>query len=260
MGRTSKYIALIIVVILAISILAVVGNASATAQTIPKPAVPEFTLNFLDKSYDVAPIAIPTTNPYNNKTSIRTIPGYHVQDFEIEVTIKNQPFPTTIGGNGTNLYYAIATKGHFENWTNNDFPSSGTEYSPLGFDVSVNSSSDFTVTYLNANNYKPGDQVDIKVRAVLGYAYSYPIPEHIIPVIQTIYVYNSSDWSSTQTFTMPSISDFNYHNPTFPVFSVDLLLRIVAALAVVALVSVVLLLLYVRHLKRSVTKPDNSAV
>ena len=98
MDKLSRYTAVILVSIL-------ISLSTASAQTIPKPSVPEFTLNFLDKSYDVAPTAIPTTNPYNNKTSIRTIPGYHVQDFEIEVTIKNQPFPTTIGGNGTNLYY-----------------------------------------------------------------------------------------------------------------------------------------------------------
>jgi hypothetical protein len=232
MRKINKNLCLLLIVILtAIGLLAI---QPTYAQSIPKPSVPEFTLNFLDKSYDVAPTTIPTTDPYNNRTTIRNIPGYHVQDFEIEVTIKNQPFPTTIGGNRTNLYYAIATKGHFENWTNNDFPSSGIEYSPIGFDVSVNSSSDFTVTYLNANNYKPGDQVDIEVRAVLGYAYSYPIPEHIIPVIQTIYLYNSSDWSPTQTFTMPNTSP----SPQLNLGTIIAFIVVVAVLLVVCLMLV----------------------
>jgi len=245
MGYASKSSSILIVLLLALSIVIMVFPA--LAQSIPKPSVPEFTFKFLDKSYDVAPTTIPTTDPYNNRTTTNSIPGYHVKDFEIEVAIKNQLFPAIIDGNRTNLYYAVARKGHFENWTNSgDFSSTGSDIYPFFYNIPINSSSEYTITHLNANFYKPGDQVDIEVRAILGYAYSYNVPDHILPAIRTIYVYNSSDWSLTQTFTMPNTS--TSPNASTPVF--------LAVLAITILVATILALIILLKRKQIKGKKD----
>ena len=87
----------------------------ASAQSIPKPSVPEFTVKFVDYSYDV-----PTTtsiDPYTGKTV--TNQSYHVENRTIQLEIKNQPFNSYIA-NGQNIsfYFNVREKGHYEeNWT-----------------------------------------------------------------------------------------------------------------------------------------------
>ena len=79
--------------LLALSNLVMVG--SVFAQSIPTPSVPEFSLRFVDASYDV-----PTTYTIDDYTGQNiTHPGYHVENRTIEVRIKNQPF-TSYESNG----------------------------------------------------------------------------------------------------------------------------------------------------------------
>ena len=148
MDRLGKYLTAFLIAALAASSLLIV--LPIQAQPIPKPAVPEFTLNFADKSYDVAPTTSSTTDPYNNKTTTTTIPGYHIKDREIEAVIKNQPYPSSINGNASNLYYLVQTKGHYENWTE--------AYSRADFPENLHMQSDAgnTTILFSANSY-PSD-------------------------------------------------------------------------------------------------------
>ncbi len=90
MGSTSKGFSLLFVVILAVSSLIIVE--SATAQSIPKPSVPEFTLKYVDHSYDVPPTTTTTIDPYTGKQTQATQPGYRVENKTLDVIIKNQNF------------------------------------------------------------------------------------------------------------------------------------------------------------------------
>lgn len=56
--------------------------------SIPTPSVPEFTLKYVDNSYDVPSSTTTTTDPYTGEQTITTEPGYHVANETIEVTIK----------------------------------------------------------------------------------------------------------------------------------------------------------------------------
>ena len=109
MNSRSKYFSLLFVSILAITSLIVVKPAFA--QSIPTPTVPEFTVRYVDSSYDV-----PTTtsiDQYTGKTV--TNQGYHVENKSIELTIRNQPF-TPYMQNGQfyiSIFYNVKEKGNF---------------------------------------------------------------------------------------------------------------------------------------------------
>lgn len=205
----------------------------ACAQSIPKPSVPEFTLKFVDKSHDVSPTTTSSTDPYNGKTTTQTIPGYHVKDLTIEITIKNQLFPSIIDGNASNLYYNIRIKGHFADYWNVLYYTSGSDPGSLP----IQSSSQYTVLSLPAN-YQSDDQVDIEVQAILGYNYNHPNHEHIMPPIINVFAYQLSDWSPTQTFTMPNTST-NIH---LNLVNIGIIAVVIIIIAIVSC-----LLLFRRH-------------
>jgi hypothetical protein len=203
MGNTSKTFALMLILMMTISCMSLLTIKPANAQTIPQPSVPEFTLNFADKSYDTQPTTSATIDPYNGKTTTTTIPSYHITNYTIELTITNQAFPTTIDGNASNLYYDVRMKGHFEeNWTDL-YPYSYVKFYELS---PTQSNYNYTVISFPANDYRTGDQVDFQVQAILGYEYSYYSPDHAWPVWERAFNGVASDWSPTQTFTMPNTS------------------------------------------------------
>jgi hypothetical protein len=95
---------------------------SASAQSIPKPSTPGFSLRLIDNSYDVPPTT--TVNPYTGKTE--TSGGYHVEGYlEIDIKIKNHPFTQyvdTATGKAVGLFYQVQTKGHFsKDWSSIEY-------------------------------------------------------------------------------------------------------------------------------------------
>jgi hypothetical protein len=196
----------------------------ALAQSIPQPSVPEFSLKYSDTFTNIPATTTSTTNPYNGKTTTTTIPEQHIENKAINITIENQPFPSTVNGYTANLYYIVQTKPHFGN--NSDWEQESYYYFPInttsaisgalpadsGFYLPTQSSTNTTTIQYPAN-YNVGDQVDFQVKAVLGYYYTTPIniggQSIQIYVNETLFAYQTSDWSPTQTFTMPNtISEF----------------------------------------------------
>jgi hypothetical protein len=176
-----------------------------SAQSIPTPSVPEFTVKYVDKSHNVPTSTTSTIDPYTNRTTIITQPGYYVQYGEVDLTIKNQPFPESINGNISNLWYDVQSYGHFANWTET-YPQI---QSPEGLNFQSNSE----YTMLNFSGiYPPGNEIDFRVRAILGYTYRHYFPGHLVPVYSDEFVYASSNWSSAQTITVPEATP----SPTAP--------------------------------------------
>jgi hypothetical protein len=232
MGSISKGISLFLVVVLAVSSLMMVESASA--QSMPKPSAPEFTIKFIDNSYDILPTA--TIDPYTGKTIINA--GHHVENKNIEFSIRNQEWNDVYGIN-----YNIRVKGHFEqNWTNVfsetfDSPTmSNSTYTNLVF-----SSSDGT-TYKGfyrdwGEIYAPSEgKIDFQVQAfVRGY-----VPSDSMFGGMSETTLTKSDWSNTQTVTIPatSTSTSPTQNPTptptvpeFPSWTIPLLFSIMLATA-----------------------------
>ena len=245
---------------------------SASAQTIPKPSVPEFTLKYIDSSYDVP--ATTSIDQYTGKTV--TNQGYHVENRTIQLTIRNQPFTSYIqNGQNISFYYNVREKGQYaqtDNWI--------TIFNPdVGF--RIQSKSDYTTLYfsIDRNGFPfwghlvDGGSVDFQVQALIGSVHRVYNASSTSQLAMFPWVFEgqSSAWSSTQTTTIPASSNstpnptqLDTANPTDSSSTDNSVASLLISLALVAVavsaVAVVSLLLYVRHLKRTTAKPDNFAV
>jgi hypothetical protein len=192
MGRIGKSLSLILILIVSLTII-----GTSSAQTIPKPSVPEFTAKYVDRSYTVP--STTTIDPYNGEKI--TNPSRHVENKTLEITIKNQPFTPYIDSKTDShwqitLMYQIRTKGHFaQNWTYLYFVSDG--FLPA-------SNSDYTIVSYSIGtgsvwgNLQSNDQVDFQVEAMIGYVH------RTIGFMSWYFTGESSDWSATHTVTTPS--------------------------------------------------------
>jgi len=221
----TKCTSLLLIITLAVSSLIMVE--SAFAQSIPKPSVPEFTLKYIDNSFDVPPTY--SMNQFTGKTVVTT-DGYHEENKSIEVAIKNLPF-TPLEGSNLELFYQVEWKGYFgEFWTGLNISSSNSVYvqsdgnrhllNPdavfsvvsIGFNENNGSSRYVYSTFIS--EVPDGGQIDFRVRALIGYhtrindtdAYvpgipvndpTDPIPHHYVFTGET------SGWSNTQTISIP---------------------------------------------------------
>jgi len=169
-------------------------QASTGDSGIPKPSVPEFSLKVVAYPYDVAPTT--TIDPYTGK-NITTSYGYHEENKSIEVTIKNQPFVSTLdeSGNYTSLYYNVQFKGHY-----------GNEWS-YAYSYYNASKSDCTVISIGFEHqtisFPVGGEIDFQVRALIGhqdkmkYDTGALLPDYMR--YYDVFVGQTGDWSSTQT-------------------------------------------------------------
>jgi hypothetical protein len=213
----SKRSTLLIITVLTVSSLIIVS--AAFAQAIQKPSIPEFTLKYVDYSYDVPPEATTTTDPYTNETITATIPGYHVENKTIQATINNN-----IGAS----YYNFRYKGHYENeWRYYPFdPNSSLPYMfPDAYSVPYQAStSSYTVAALPSYFFKDirvGGEVDVQVQALFGDFKAEPFG-HIglpAPTYDFYFEGTTSDWSNTQTLSigdsqMPTPSPATTPTPT----------------------------------------------
>ena len=194
--------AMLLIAVLAVSSLVMVEFA--VTQTMAQPSVPEFTVKYVDYSYDVPQKTTPTTDPYTGKAVNTTTPGYRVSNKTIEATIKNN-----LGAS----YYNFRYKGHYESeWSYYPFgPNGSLGYMlPDAYAVPYKAQfSDSTVVALPSYFFKDireGGEVDVQVQALFGDFRAVPYG-HINPLPggETYDFYfegTTSDWSSTQTATI----------------------------------------------------------
>ncbi len=162
-----------------------------------KPSVPEFTLKYIDRSYDTKPAY--SIDPYTGQ-SVITDPSHHIKNQTIEITIKNQPFSPSkdASGNWTSLYYDISFKGHYENeW--DSFP-----HRPNHGYVSA-SSSDYTIISFGHDqlgDVSVGGQIDVQVVALIGHDNEFAVFGTFGEGREFYFTGEASDWSSIQTVTI----------------------------------------------------------
>jgi hypothetical protein len=215
-------IALFTILLLVISILSAmqveVVDANPLTFLPPKPAIPEFTLKYIDNSYNVA--------------------GNFVQNKSIEVTIKNQPSVYV-------LCYNVKSKSHLsENWTIYEYYNNSSYLTPqlfipnrllawnstmtvlvFGFEGN-NGSDNYNLMLGKVNNVV---QIDFQVQAYIGNWF----PGKVVNSTASIEYYSLNidaigDWSPTQTITVPASSI-----PEFPTITITFLFMVIVALAVV---------------------------
>lgn len=197
--------------------------APTVKPDIPKPSVPQFTLTYADHSYDVPAKTTSSTDPFTGKVTTTIIPGYHVKNYTVDVSIRNQPYPSTINNGNVSIFkYFIQVKGHFQPedyfWAVTGDGLSGTD--------AVASNSEYTVVSIPIGAVPAGGAVDFRVQASLGYDYTY----HYGLMPMGGWASADSDWSSVQTFTIPgtppsanpnqpTIQPTTPSSPTVPEFS-----------------------------------------
>jgi hypothetical protein len=192
-----------------------------------KPSVPQFTLLYVNG---------PTTTN-------STYPNFFVSN-SIEVIITNQNF-TSYFDSRTNstisLYYNIRVKNHNENnWIDINQPG-GYPTQSNNFDTLPNNTPLPTLNLVETIlpmpsplpiNASVGDRIDFQVQAIIGnvteiYGVSEPLPSWWIKFygeptgVNSIAIWSTietSDWSNTQTITIPEISTSS-PTPTVPELS-----------------------------------------
>jgi len=196
---------------LTLTLLCLTVMEAAAAPSIPKPSVPEFTINLIDSSYDTKPTS--TTDPYTGQTI--TYPSQHIELRTIELKIKRMPFTSFQIENESqtytvNLYYNVRLKGHFESeWREIYTPTYGYamgevkgDYCVISYEGNYSSEEGLVLYYAGGSTFSgvfpPGAQVDFQVQALIGYIH------HVVgvPVSAEVFEGETSGWSRTQTLTI----------------------------------------------------------
>ena len=198
----SKLATLLLITVLAASSLIIIS--SAFAQSITKPSIPEFTAEYVDNSYDIAPTY--TTDPYTNNKVIQTY-GDHVDNRTVVITIKNEPFTpfTDSDGNTINMFYNVCYKGSFGQYWTRVY---GVERMVSNYDIPDNKygykiqdySSQNTVVLINSPPSQ--GQMDIQVEALQGYTNRTGEGHIIFDVVWYTFYGEESGWSDIQTLTV----------------------------------------------------------
>jgi hypothetical protein len=177
-----------------------------TSREVPEinsfvPAVPEFTVQLVDSSYDVPTTY--STDPYTGKQVTHS--GYHIARRTIEIRIKNQPYtPYTSYGQESKFYYNVRYKGYFggdwfEVYHPEEMPTqSNSEYTVISFN-DVGDGGFYLAPAPRMLVVSPDGQVDFQVKALAGFA-SEGSPFVGIP---DSFAGKESYWSATQTLTIP---------------------------------------------------------
>ena len=194
-----KLAVLLLIAVLAASNLLMVS--SVFAQSIPEPSVPEFTLRYVDYSYDIPPVY--GVDEYTGETVVKKY-GDHVDKRTVEIKITNQPFTpyTDEEDNAINVYYNVQYKGQY----------GGIWYTLYGDNVHYriqDYNSQYTIinyTYaINLHELPQSGKMDFRVQASIGYesASRNPSTGWMDPYYWYSIVGEESNWSNTQTISIP---------------------------------------------------------
>jgi len=208
-----KRTALALAVILVIFLSAVAGTVHLrTVKAAAKPSTPEFTLEFVDNSYDVPPAY--GKDPYTGE-DVLTQAGYHVENKSIKVNIRNQAFTSYYdNGNPIGLYYYVRFKGHFqEYWYQLYDPP---KYLSANYLENSSLVAEYTETLVPLGKttllgeIPVGGRVDFQVQALIGY-YTYSRePWYFMDTYDVKFTGQSSDWSNTQTIIIGANGGINW--------------------------------------------------
>jgi hypothetical protein len=166
-------------------------------------------VKYVDHSYDI-PITY-TIDPYTGENVQSG--GGHLVNKTIDITIKNQSFESKVNSTTYQLYYKVQYKGHFEeNWkTLKIWGIHPVTHSLLDSCVPQSESQTTIISY--HPDFPDSAKIDYRVQAVLAHNGSMRVNDHwMVPEMgdwKTALVSDvSSEWSSTQTVTLPANTPF----------------------------------------------------
>jgi hypothetical protein len=266
MSSVSKSPTLVLLLILAGSSLII--SDSVLAESL-KPVVTDFSLQYVDNSYDVPPSSASTKDLYTGETITTTIPGYHVENKSIVATIKNPP--------GVDAYNFRWKEHNDSRWYYQPFNTEVDQTPPLSAADAYGvpgyaSDSEYTVIYLTFIP-KSVTSVDVQVQALYGDYHAIPyggLPRPGGPTYDFYFDGQASYWSDTQTLTIsdgsaaqtttapptstPTTSSFTTQTPMATsignLFGFDLMQTVVVVLAVVVAILVAVIILVLRNYRK----------
>lgn len=190
MNRISKASSLLLTIIIALSCLTFLTVKPASAQSIPTPSAPAFTLTLEGPS-----LQHNTTYQLDPNTGqVVADLGFTNQYTSVVLTIKNQPFDSANG----KLYYGIQVKNQ----------NTGNQWQNVTYDgpyPEQSSDSNTTILRLNIQGQWSlpsiaGYKTDIRVQALLGNFYY----GHVHILGGWMFSGQVSDWSNPQTINIPA--------------------------------------------------------
>ena len=218
----NKNLATVLILTIAISSLSLLTVKPASAQSIPKPSVPEFSVTI---------ISSPADSHFVNKT--------------LELTITNQPlthYYETSSGWNTTFYYNVQIKTNQDNWSGNwstlytidELPRpSKNKYTVLSYPSGQPQAENLYSLGDRLLDLPPGSQIEFQVEAMIGY-----IHRDVKPLAPYLFTGEESGWSNTQTITIPAtptiLSLTPTPTPTVPEFSLLVILPLFISLLSVA--------------------------
>lgn len=253
MGNVTKCTSILLVLLVTASIITFA--APAFAQSAVKPLIPQFTVELSGPAFDVPPTYV--FNP--NTAQFDVNEGYHYQYSTVKIVIENQPF--TNQSNYDFLYYNVRIKPH------NYVDSYWQELFHAGADgYPIQTVGNTTVipiavegTQASGSVIGVGGSTDIQVEAMIGY-----IGRNQTFPYEYIFYGETSDWSSTQTVTVPPKTPFTI-SPTTTATSTptvtsgattnnEVILPLAIFIGIIAVLSGVICVLSLLLLRRTRTK------
>ncbi len=253
----SKFFTCIVILALLVSSMATVAVCADTPAV--KPSVPEFTLEVVDFSHDVPPRN--ETDVYTGE--VRTIPGYHVENKTIKLSVNNQPTNFRIDEKTYHTYLAIKLKPHFDTeWkqsgSNYMYTSGDKEYGQvISSDSTLQSKSNYTVFWY-LGDWEPNATMDFQVQAMRGHDTKFSFPRDPLSY-RTGYAYRdviafdaSSDWSEVQSITIPPdptpTPDQTSSAESWLVWTWETTATVLGSLVVLLLIVIAVLLVHIKKL------------
>lgn len=229
MDKISKAFALFLTIVLAMSCLTLLTVELANAQTSPTPSVPTYVLRYVDGSYDVP--TTQTIDPYTGETI--THQGHRVNQTNFEMVIQNQLQPID------NLYYSIRIKGHYAtDWISfydlsEGLPHQDSSSHQTILRLGILSQDGLTLQGAHKSITIPfGGKEDIQVQALIGSIGR----DGSQPMVPYVFYGTESDWSPTQTITVPASTDALTPSPSVPELSWLVIVPLLLSVFFVALV------------------------
>lgn len=252
MDRISKgFLVLFVIVLLASSLMII---ESAFAQSISKPSVPEFTINFTRTLYTVT-----APDPVSGENITQQF-----QNNTIQVKIENRPYPlSSINSSKYHLFYNIRIKLHSENnwselyppeWYYNNETNFNSTALNLARTPNASTSKYTTISFYDYYpsyppnteigvsppfHFPPGTQLDLEAQAIIGVDSQVYIADH--PTAPwygghyepAIVVDVASDWSNAQSITITENNSSN-PSPTVPELSILVILPLFVTLSLIS--------------------------
>lgn len=267
MDNIGKGFTVVLILMLAVSNLTMVSTVSGQSL---KPVVTEFSLQYVDNSYDVPTSYKYTKDLYTGETITTTIPGYRVDNKSIVATIKN---PSGVDA------YNFRWKPHNESrWYYQPFDTEADQTPPLSVSgwsgpPAYASDSEYSKITVISLNHISMTSVEVQVQALYGEYHATPnTPIQLFEGDYYDYYFDgqASYWSSTQTLTIsdepaaqntpapttitltpsPTPTQTLMANSTGDLFGFDLLQIVVVVLAVVVAILAAVIILVFRNYRK----------